>query len=63
MATQLELTEKNLKLLQDIRNLSKERNKLTGVTDGRGLTQFAFFADKVEKFNRLEIVPLKFLIF
>ena len=52
MATQLELTEKNLKLLQDIRNLSKERNKLTGVTDGRGLTQFRFFADKVEKFNR-----------
>lgn len=52
MATQLELTEKNLKLLEDIRNLSKERNKLTGVTDGRGLTQFAFFADKVEKFNR-----------
>lgn len=52
MATQLELTEKNLKLLQDIRNLSKERNKLTGVTDGRGLTQFRFFADKVEQFNR-----------
>ena len=52
MATQLELTEKNLKLLQDIRNLSKERNKLTGVTEGRGLTQFRFFADKVEKFNR-----------
>lgn len=51
MATQLELSEKSTKLLEEIKKLSKQANKLTGATTGRGLTQFKFFGDKVEKFN------------
>ena len=51
MATQLELSEKSTKLLEEIKRLSKQANKLTGATTGRGLTQFKFFGDKVQKFN------------
>ena len=43
MATQLELSEKSTKLLEEIKKLSKQANKLTGATTGRGLTQFKFF--------------------